>query len=104
MHKHRRHFPSLVSLLLSSLCFSNALSLSLCLHHVHGVLCKKGVDIGKGWAELAVSVPAAQHELVETLRTHSRPAQIHLQEREINFGDLQIKASHKVVLRIVLVY
>lgn len=29
MHKHRRHFPSLVSLLLSSLCFSDALSLSL---------------------------------------------------------------------------
>ena len=54
----------------------------LSLHHVHGVFGEERVDVGEGRAELAVSVPAAQHELVETLRTHSRPAQIHLQERE----------------------
>lgn len=53
---------------------------TLCLHHVHGILCEEGVDVGKGWAELAVSVPATQHELVETLRTHGWFAQVHLQE------------------------
>lgn len=41
------------------------------------------MDVGKGRAELAVSVPAAQHELVETLRTHSRLAQIHLEGRKM---------------------
>lgn len=53
----------------------------LSLHHVHGVLGEKGVDVGEGWAELAVSVPATQHELIETLRTHSGPAQIYLQKK-----------------------
>lgn len=53
---------------------------TLCLHHVHGILREEGVDVGKGWAELAVSVPATQHELVETLRTHGWFAQVHLQE------------------------
>lgn len=42
--------------------------------------------MGKGWAELAVSVPAAQHELVETLRTDGRLAQIHLQREEEEDG------------------
>lgn len=40
------------------------------------------MDVGEGWTELAVSVPAAQHELIETLGTHSWPAQEHLQGRE----------------------
>lgn len=39
------------------------------------------MDVGEGWAELAVSVPATQHELIETLRTHSGPAQIYLQKK-----------------------
>lgn len=63
-----------------SLCFCDSFFASL--HHVHGVLGEKGVDVAKGRAELAVSVPAAQHELVETLRTHSRLAKIHLEGRE----------------------
>lgn len=48
------------------------------LHHVHGVLREEGVDVAKGWTKLAVPVPAAQHELVETLGTNGWPAQIHL--------------------------
>lgn len=52
------------------------------LHHVHGVLSKKGVDVSEGRAELAVSVPATQHELIEALRTHSWFAQIHLGDGE----------------------
>lgn len=40
------------------------------------------MDVGKGWAELAVSVPAAQHQLIEALRTDGRLAQIHLQQEE----------------------
>ena len=52
------------------------------LHHVHRVLGEEGVDAHEGGAELAVSAPAAQHELVETLRTHGWPAQIHLSEKE----------------------
>lgn len=63
------------------------------------------MDVGKGWAELAVSVPAAQHELVETLRTHSWLAQIHLQQRErgvsecglLEPADVQVKAFPKLL-------
>lgn len=58
------------------------ISLSSTLNHVHGVLGKKRVDVGERWAELAVSVPAAQHELVETLRTHRWPAQVHLRDKQ----------------------
>ena len=79
MHKRSR-FPPLASLPFSSLCFFDSLALSL--HHVHGVLGKKGVDVGEGRAELAVSVPATQHELIEALRTHSWFAQIHLGDRD----------------------
>lgn len=50
------------------------------LHHVHGVLREKGVDVAERRAQLAVSAPAAQHELVQTLRTDGRSAQVHLQD------------------------
>lgn len=38
------------------------------------------MDVAERWPELAVSVPAVQHELVETLRTDGRSAQVHLQD------------------------
>ena len=50
-------------------------------HHIHGVLSEEGVDVGEGGAQLAVPVPAAQHELVETLGTYGRLVQIHLREK-----------------------
>lgn len=39
------------------------------------------MDVAERGAELTVSVPAAQHELVETLGTDGRSAQVHLQDR-----------------------
>lgn len=52
------------------------------LHHVHSVLGEEGVDVAEGRPQLAVSVPAAQHELVETLRAHGGLAQVHLARGE----------------------
>ena len=62
-------------------CLSLSVCLSLSLHHVHGVLGEEGMDVGEGGPQLAVSVPAAQHQLIQALRAHGRLGQIHLRER-----------------------
>lgn len=55
---------------------------SISLHHVHGVLGEERVNLCERGPEFTVSVPAAQHQLVQALGTHRRPSQIHLIQRE----------------------
>ena len=50
--------------------------------------------MGEGGAQLAVPVPAAQHELIQTLGTYGWPAQVHLGEGEINLSKLVFPPKH----------